>query len=988
MFLPQFLKPRRSIPLQLLAAGGATVILTTIALLLAWHAYAGTREVLLSSVDESTRHLSMVLKDRVRGILEPAESQITLLAEHEVVEANTLEQRLAALPTARAALLSNPLLDALYVAYPDGGFVLFRALRDPNVRRVFRAPAESELFVQTQTPQADGQLRGEFRYYDAHGALLRQTRREDYVFDARTRPWYRAALTRQDSVLVDPYVFFTTRSVGTTLARHAKREGVVIGLDLTIDVLAREIAELRITPGARVVITDNNNRLLVRDRGSLSELYGRDGDLSAPEVRDVEIPALAAAAELPKGELGRLHRKVAQQDWELVSVPLQMRSQNKPLRVLMAIPHEELFRDARKLLGQQLLVTLLLILASIPAGVWITRQISAPLRALTEETSRLAAFNFAPSKPRASMIAEVELLARATQQMKATMARFLDVSAALNSEKRLERLLDVVLGDVAESVQARSGALYLYEVDSGKLRRAQQLSSPQARASHPAELSAERFATHPAVRALQDRHSVVGVETGSEQELVAVPLENLGKEFVGVLVLELPSEIDAKHSGGRDAKLAFIEALSSTAAVAIETRHLVDSQKNLLEALIQLLAGAIDAKSPYTGSHCQRVPELTKMLARAAHEARSGPYRDFTLSEEDWEAVHVGAWLHDCGKITTPEAVVDKATKLETTYNRIHEIRTRFEVLKRDAEIHYWRSRSQGTPDDLAWAELQQRWRSLDEDFSFVAACNLGSESLDQDKIARLRQIGARTWMRTFDDRLGLSREELRNLQEVPVRATPAAESLLADKPEHLLRWLPGERIADRSSWGFASIVPRYKFNRGELYNLGIQRGTLTDEERFIVNDHIAQTIIMLQRLPFPRHLRSVPEIAGGHHERMDGRGYPRGLVREQMSVPARIMAIADVFEALTAADRPYKAAKTLSESLLIMAHMVREQHLDPDLFELFLRAGVWRDYAEKFLAPSQLDSVDIDAIMTSAHDDLLSADLKARFANELDDVS
>jgi hypothetical protein len=291
-------------------------------------------------------------------------------------------------------------------------------------------------------------------------------------------------------------------------------------------------------------------------------------------------------------------------------------------------------------------------------------------------------------------------------------------------------------------------------------------------------------------------------------------------------------------------------------------------------------------------------------------------------------------------------------------------VRTRFEVLKRDAEIHYWRSRSEGVAEPDAWAELQIKWTALDEDFAFVASCNVGGEFLDPAKIERLKTIAVRPWIRTLDNRLGLSREEMLAYEGMRPKPLPCAETLLADRPEHLVARSPDELIPEDNEWGFQIKAPKYKFNRGEIYNLSISRGTLTDEERFIINDHIMQTIIMLKRLPFPRHLRDVPEIAGGHHERMDGRGYPRGLKRDEMSIPARIMAIADVFEALTAADRPYKEPKTLSESLAIMARMTREQHLDAELFELFLRSGVYLEYARRFLLPSQIDTVDVNSLL------------------------
>ena len=154
--------------------------------------------------------------------------------------------------------------------------------------------------------------------------------------------------------------------------------------------------------------------------------------------------------------------------------------------------------------------------------------------------------------------------------------------------------------------------------------------------------------------------------------------------------------------------------------------------------------------------------------------------------------------------------------------------------------------------------------------------------------------------------------------------------------------------------------MPELKFNLGEVYNLSIARGTLTAEERFKINDHIVQTIVMLEQLPFPKHLKRVPEFAGGHHEKMDGTGYPRKLNKDDMSIPARIMAIADIFEALTAADRPYKAAKTLSESVKIMSFMKKDSHIDGDLFEIFLTSGVYKEYADQFLEKDQIDEVDI----------------------------
>lgn len=360
------------------------------------------------------------------------------------------------------------------------------------------------------------------------------------------------------------------------------------------------------------------------------------------------------------------------------------------------------------------------------------------------------------------------------------------------------------------------------------------------------------------------------------------------------------------------------------------------------------------------------MPELTKMLAEAACEAREGPFQHFSLDEKQWEAIHIAAWLHDCGKVTTPEFVVDKATKLETLCDRIHEVRMRFEVLKRDAEIAYWQARLHGGDDLALQATLQQQWQQLDEEFAFIARCNEGGEFMATEDIARLQQIAGRTWQRTLSDRIGISQDELARKQRAAESPLPVTEPLLADRPDHLFTRSNRDRLAPDNPWGFQVNTPEYLYNRGELYNLAIRRGTLTDEERYKVNEHMIQTIIMLEKLPFPANLKQVPEIAGGHHEKMDGSGYPKRLKRDEMSIPARMMAIADIFEALTAGDRPYKKAKSLSEAIRIMGFMQQDHHIDPELFALFLRSDVYLRYAERYMNPELIDEVDISPYLAN----------------------
>ena len=344
-----------------------------------------------------------------------------------------------------------------------------------------------------------------------------------------------------------------------------------------------------------------------------------------------------------------------------------------------------------------------------------------------------------------------------------------------------------------------------------------------------------------------------------------------------------------------------------------------------------------------------------------------GPFAAFNLSDEEWYELEVAGGLHDCGKVTTREYVVDKATKLETIYNRIHEIRTRFEVVKRDVEIEHLQAR--------CWRAATGRRSSAERDAPFGRArrrlrlrrrmqYRRRVHGAGEDRAARAHRpdhLAAH-----LDDTLGLSWEESQRRLKAKAAAS-RCEPLSADKPEHIVPHDAAAACAADNPWGFIVKPPAQKFNLGELHNLAIRRGTLTEEERYHINDHIVQTIIMLEALPFPKTLRRVPEWAGGHHEKMDGTGYPRGLKREQMSIPARIMAIADIFEALTARDRPYKTPKKLSECVAIMARMSEDEHIDPDLFALFLDSGVYRRYAEAFLLPEQIDEVDLEAFLPDA---------------------
>jgi HD-GYP domain-containing protein (c-di-GMP phosphodiesterase class II) len=638
----------------------------------------------------------------------------------------------------------------------------------------------------------------------------------------------------------------------------------------------------------------------------------------------------------------------------------------------MVSPLDELLSDAVAIRRSSLLTTALIILLTIPVVWLLANRIAGPLRKLAAEAESMRRFEFDNPLTTSSFITEVDSLARAMRMMKKTINQFLFMINSLAGEKDIDPLLVRVTHETMTVCLADAAVTYLVD-DNEQYMHAGALHTRDDKRASLADIPLD--GEHPLATALHNADPAIRLLTADDPvalqplltlvddqkaTLVAVPLRNRQNEAIGLLCLLYKGHYDSASGRDQSAQVAFMRALSGFAAVTIESRHLLKMQKDLLDAFIKLIAGAIDAKSPYTGGHCQRVPALTQMLAQAACDSDAPSFHDYQLDKEQWEALHIASWLHDCGKVTTPEYVVDKATKLETIYDRIHEIRMRFEVLKRDAEIRCWEKIAAGGDRTHLQQALAAELAQLDDDFAFVAECNEGGEFMAPERIERLRRIAALTWRRTLDDRIGISWEERQRKQRTPAKPLPVLEKLIDNKPEHLIEREDSDRMPPDNPWGFKLDVPEHKYNRGELYNLEVERGTLSAEERYKINDHMVQTIVMLEKLPYPKHLREVPMIAGCHHETMDGKGYPKRLTREQMSLTARMMAIADIFEALTAADRPYKKAKTLSEAVRILSFMCKDQHIDPELFELFLTSGVWRRYGEQYLKPEQIDEVDI----------------------------
>lgn len=385
------------------------------------------------------------------------------------------------------------------------------------------------------------------------------------------------------------------------------------------------------------------------------------------------------------------------------------------------------------------------------------------------------------------------------------------------------------------------------------------------------------------------------------RSMLLIPMCDHEDEVIGVLQL-----LNRKLPGQREVVpfprqlIEIISGLASQAAIAITNVRLIEQTEQLMKSFVKAIAYAIDEKSPYTAGHIARVVLLTEKICNAVSESKRPEFFGIHFTEDELEEIRLAAWMHDIGKIATPQFIIDKATKLETVVDRIELVQLRLEILKRDFDIN---NRHQG--GDTVSGEIESDSDRLPADTlesidNFLFEINKGREYLNDESIQRIMEI--------------------------------------ADWPVNI----KGKKIP--------------LLSKDELECCIIKKGTLTESERAIINRHVIITMEMLTKLPFPRKWQRVPEFAGSHHERLDGSGYPQGLRSKAIPLPARIIAIADIFEALTATDRPYKSGLTLSRAVDILAAMVKDRQLDADLCDLLLEDGVAIAYACENLNEKQLD--------------------------------
>lgn len=869
-------------------------------------------------------------------------------------------------------LANDRLTEAIYMGFPNGDFLGAHKLSSKYKRYYYDAPDDAKFVIETLTYKQSKTNKLTRVYLSDQFKTMKTTVLDNDNLNIFARPWYKLGIQSPKLVPTPMYKDLRTNQDSLTLVQKHQFSNIVIAADLNINTIMNSLKASDLSHDAIRILFGDKEQFIVYHNNT-SRFYNVD---SAPD----EITTLLKDAQFNeimnknKDKKKLFTFRFQDKTWLAENHQISF-LQNNNARLLIALPQSSILASSREELKQNMFMLVSIGLLFIPLSWLFARALTRPLRNLSAQIKQVTALDVSETTTTAtSHIKEIADLQLSTAKMRKTLDDFLRLLTMLSNERDIHSLLKKTCTRARIMLAADSAFVYLKSAQddnvlepfivhtkdddlNSDIQHYPKLSTawPDQKRKNNVSVKGIQFdIIHPMLKT-----ALVNAQIHPQNNPIyalTIPLIDREGNVLGLLGFSYNTCLtgdELTHVMG------VAKALSDFVSLSFESQNLIVKQKELLNSFIKLIAGAIDTKSPYTGAHCQRVPELAGMLAAAACESKAPNFKDFQLSTEDWEQLNIAAWLHDCGKVTTPEYIIDKSTKLETIYNRINEIRMRFEVLIRDAKIQALTAIARGDDAKATNQTLVNTIQQLESDFAFIADCNLDEQFIDDAVTKRIDRISKQTWLRYLNDELGLSPAELAQKDRQTSIQLPAIEALLSDRTEHMIAHIDNT-LELEAHLRFNMKRPLHRNNLGELHNLMIQRGTINTEERYIINHHVIQTITMLEQLPFPPHLSRVPEIAGGHHEQLNGHGYPRGQQAEEISFEARILAIADVFEALTASDRPYKTAKSLSQSIKVLSLMSKDQHIDSDLFKLFLSSGVYLEYAQKYLKPEQIDNVDI----------------------------
>ena len=871
-------------------------------------------------------------------------------------------------------LANDTLTNSIYMGFPNGDLLGAHKLGSKTKKYYYDAPENANFVIETLEYKQAYSNQLTRVYLSKNFDVIDTTVTKNDSLNVFERTWYKIGMQSPNLVPTPIYKDLRTNEDALTLVQKHQFSDVVIATDLNISTIVNSLKTSDLSNDAIRVLFGDKGQFVVYHKND--SLFSNFSDASNNNdmgnlLQKAEFKKIISA-NLNKNKLFTFNFKG--EEWLSQTHNISV-LQNNNARLLIAVPKNSILGPSKKMLQDTMLMLVSIGVLFIPLSWLFARVLTRPLRNISEQIKQVTALDVSETATiTVSRVKEISDLQLSTTKMRKTLDDFLRLLTMLSNEQDIHSLLEKTCSKASLMLEADSAFVYLKsEKDDSILEpfilhtQDDNINADVTQCPHlSTQWPYEKLRNNVNVKDIQFNliHPMLKtalVKAGIHPEnsnvyTLTIPLVDRSGNILGLLGFSY-----SECLGGDELThvMGVAKTLSDFVSLSFESQNLIAKQKELLNSFIKLIAGAIDTKSPYTGAHCQRVPELASMLADAASRSKQSQFSHFSLDAKGWEQLNIAAWLHDCGKVTTPEYVIDKATKLETIYNRINEVRMRFEVLIRDAQIQALTAIAQGECAKKTNQILVDNIHQIEDDFALIANCNLGENFIDDDIKARIEAISQQTWLRFLDDELGLSPAELAQKDRTSPITLPIMEPVLSDRAEHMVSHIDNS-LELEAHLRFNMKRPLHRNNLGELHNLMIQRGTINTEERYIINHHVIQTITMLEQLPLPPHLNRVPEIAGGHHEQLSGRGYPRGLQEEDISLEARILAIADVFEALTASDRPYKTAKSLSQSIKILSFMSKDRHIDSDLFKLFLSSGIYLKYAHKYLKPEQIDNVNI----------------------------
>jgi HD-GYP domain-containing protein (c-di-GMP phosphodiesterase class II)/HAMP domain-containing protein len=934
----------RRYPLNIYLSSLFFIFMSMIGAGVIWVGYNQMQTVLLEEAEQRSDNNRRELENAYKQAMEPVLTTLNFLATDNQLGNKLTTPEASDWRTSIASVLhENPELIALYFADINGDLTTVYPLFKERLRKQFNAPKDAILFI-TQK-QDNGLNWGVF--YNRQSRQISTRQLENHVAP-RQLNWFEAAPNRGTIYLLAPNFFHDSQHHGVTLSRKSSDGRLVIGADFTFKALAKLINQPNdASNSTRRILLDPKMNIIAQSNTKL-----RPTDTPISQQAQLKLSVFAPVLQRISNQIITATVTADDQRWFVTLAPVML-TPNLTLRLAEATPYDTLLGGLISMRNQQVMTVIILLIIGFIAAMVVTSQLARTLKKLHCLTTNIAQFELSKTRYPKTKIREVAHLTHDLQRIEHTLHDLLKQLRDTAGNHDFNSLAKTITHQSFLITRAETIILYIYSADEEFNILSNHTSVP-----FPIDINLFLEAT-PWIRTQLQKGEIVHIrrldnsmkkyaKLLKNEDMYFFPLMDHNRQLVGILNLGYQQAASQQQIN----KHIFLKELLGFAQITKSNIDKIQQQKEMFHTFIELIATAADTKSPYQNDQCQRVPTLSKWLTEAANRDQHY-YPHFTMEESQWEELYLATWLHDCSKVSLPEYITEKATKLETIYDRIHEVRMRFELLKSQAETNFWQGIAAGKDRTTLQQELTRTHLELDDEFAFVAQCNTGYQPLSDADCEKLHQIAQRTWTRTLDDQLGISwLEKQRAGQPAPL---PATEKLLDDKPVHKITSTDFSQHQESERQSPGDIL----YDRGEIKNLSIRRGTLTDEERAIINQHMTQTINMLKKLPYPEHLKNVPDIATSHRERMNGQGYPRAIGGEKLSVQARVIAIADIFEALTSSTRPYKKRQTLDESIKIMTEMATTGHIDPRLYLLFLEQDIYLRYAHKFLPTDQLSEVD-----------------------------